>query len=197
MKTMFALALAAAPFGAGHAQDAGTPSTPTESSASIDPARLDAAQRLIGTMNIDDTLDRMFVSLAPLFADGVIGRLSQDPQTEAAVDNLVNNGEGGHDRLVAILSQEFMTSLHSRYPQLKKEIAREYAVDFTAAELDEITAFYSTGTGAKVLRLMPEIQKKIAAAGEKIGQEAGQEAGARAFDRAAREMLHMKGSPAT
>ena len=196
MTMMLGLALAAALLGGAYAQESATP-VPTTASPSTDAARLDAARRLIETMNIDGTLDRMFVSLTPLFAESVIGMLSQDPRIEAAVDNLINNGEGGHDRLVAILSQEFMQSLHSRYPQLKMEIAREYAADFTAAELDEITAFYSTGTGAKVLRLMPEIQEKITAAGRKIGERAGQEAGARAFDRAAREMLNKTDGHAT
>src|SRR3546814_6388071 len=82
-----------------------------------------------------------------------------------------------------------MTSLKVRYPEIEAAVAQEYAARFTAAELDEITAFYSSGTGAKVLRLMPEIQQVTAAAGRTIGQKAGEEAGRRAFERAGREML--------
>src|SRR3546814_6425381 len=83
----------------------------------------------------------------------------QNPASKAGVDELLANGEGGHDRFVAILSQEFMTSLKVRYPEIEAAVAQEYAARFTAAELDEITAFYSSGTGAKVLRLMPDIQR--------------------------------------
>src|SRR3546814_13308016 len=107
-------------------------------------------------MKLDATLDRMFVGMSPLFAEGVIGMLSQNPATKAGVDNLLANGEGGHDRFVAILSQEFMTSLRVRYPAIVAAVAQEYAASFTAAELDQLTAFSSSLTGAQVLRFMPD-----------------------------------------
>ncbi|RIA44583.1 uncharacterized protein DUF2059 [Hephaestia caeni] len=177
------------------AQDAASPAI--ERAAAVDPAALAAAKHLIVTMKLDATLDRMFVGMSPLFAESVIGMLSQNPATKAGMDNLLANGEGGHDRFVAILSQEFMTSLKARYPEIEAAVAHEYAARFTAVELDEITAFYSSGTGAKVLRLMPEIQQVTAAAGRTIGQKAGEEAGRRAFERAEREMLKINDRPST
>ncbi|MCM8732242.1 DUF2059 domain-containing protein [Hephaestia sp. GCM10023244] len=176
-------------------QDAASPVV--ESAAAVDPAALAAAADLLATMKLDDTLDRMFVGMSPLFAESVIGMLSQNPATKTSVDNLLANGEGGHDRFVAILSQEFMTALKARYPEIKTAVAREYAARFTAVELDEITAFYSSGTGAKVLRLIPEIQQVTAAAGSAIGEKAGEEAGRRAFERAEREMLKTNDRPST
>src|SRR3546814_11426494 len=121
----------------------------------------------------------------------------QNPASKAGVDNLLANGEGEHDRFVAILSQEFMTSLKVRYPEIEAAVAQEYAARFTAAELDEITAFYSSGTGATVLRLMPEIQQGTAAAGRTIGQKAGEEAGRPNGKAAGREMTKTNDRPTT
>ncbi len=46
------------------------------------------------------------------------------------------------------------------YESLKKEMVDIYAEAFTATELREINAFYQTPTGAKTIRLMPELMAK-------------------------------------
>src|SRR3546814_15842879 len=93
---LMTLALALTVPAAARAQDAAAPSAKND--AAVDPAALAAAKHLIATMKLDATLDRMFVGMSPLFAEGVIGMLSQNPATKAGVDNLLANGEGGHDR---------------------------------------------------------------------------------------------------
>lgn len=49
---------------------------------------------------------------------------------------------------------------------LRPEIARLYVEAFTEKELNEITAFYSTPTGQKVLTATPELMAKGAALGQ-------------------------------
>lgn len=57
---------------------------------------------------------------------------------------------------------------HLRYEALKPRLAAIYAAEFSAAELDEATAFYATPTGRKFLEKTPTLFSK----GAEIGQEA-------------------------
>ncbi|GAO40690.1 hypothetical protein SCH01S_51_00210 [Sphingomonas changbaiensis NBRC 104936] len=155
----------------------------------VDQERVAAARQLIGLLKLEDTYDRMFAQLTPIFGQAVIGILQADPATKAGYDLLINQGEGGQARLVAIIADEFMKSIRARYPQLKDRAAVEYAQAFTLAELRDMIAFYSSGTGAKALTIMPELQNRLTAAGREIGRAAGEEAGRRAFERAEKEML--------
>src|SRR3546814_8014137 len=74
---LMTIALALTVPAAARAQDAAAPSAKND--AAVDPAALAAAKHLIATMKLDATLDRMFVGMSPLFAEGVIGMLSQNP----------------------------------------------------------------------------------------------------------------------
>jgi hypothetical protein len=55
-------------------------------------------------------------------------------------------------------------------------MASVYANNFTAAELHDLTAFYKSPTGQKLLRMMPVITSQTMAVGQKFGQAAGEEA---------------------
>lgn len=180
----FALGLCCAAPQPAFAQ-APTPAAPGE----VDPARLAASRQLIALMKIEDSYDMMFKPLTPVFAQAVVGMMQGDPLTRAALQMLFTKGDGGQDRFVAILSDEFMRSMRARYPLLKEAAAAEYAKSFTEAELGDLIAFYSSGTGSKALTVLPDLQKRIAATSEQIGKVAGEEAGRRAFERAEREML--------
>lgn len=57
---------------------------------------------------------------------------------------------------------------HMSYAALKPEIARVYATEFSADELNEATAFYTTPTGQKFLARMPSLFSQ----GAQIGQAA-------------------------
>jgi hypothetical protein len=165
---------------------------PQAAAETASPARLAAARQLVGLLNLEQTLDQMFVPLMPVFAQAVIGALQGDPDTRDAMRVLLEKGEGGQDRFVTILSQEFFSSLRARYPDLKESAATEYAKTFSESELRDLIAFYTSGTGAKMLSLAPHLQKRLAAAGQEIGRKAGEEAGRRAFERAEQEMLPRK-----
>lgn len=155
----------------------------------VEQARLTASRQLLDLLHIERTYDQMFTPLMPLFAKAVIGMMQNDSKTRDAVTALIQKGEGGQDRLVAILSQEFFRSLRIRYPEMKEAAAAEYAKRFTEPELRDLIAFYSSGTGSKALQVLPELQKSIMATGQEVGRKAGEEAGRHAFERALREML--------
>ena len=160
--------------------------------AEVDAVRLAAAKRLLGMMKLEQTFDRMFVQLAPGFAQGVIGVMATEPDTKDAISALIARDPGNRDRMIAILSQEFLGSIQQRYPRLLARAAEEYAAAFTTEELTAIADFYATGAGAKALALMPQLQTSIGTAGQALGREAGEEAGRRAFAKIAHEMLPAK-----
>ena len=168
--------------------------TPPPVSANSEAPRLAAARRMIALFNLDDTLDRIYVQLSPVMAKAVIGILADDERAKPAMTTIMSR-ENGSERFVAIMSQELMTEMRSHYPELKERAAKQYAAAFTLDELTALTAFYSSGPGAKALRLMPELQRQMALEGQEIGRTAGSEAGKRAFERAAREILDIKPKP--
>ncbi|HET9509695.1 MAG TPA: DUF2059 domain-containing protein [Sphingomonas sp.] len=155
----------------------------------IEPARLEAAKRLVGAFNLEKTFDLMFVQLTPAFAQAVIGQMAMNPDTKDVIDTLITRDPGNRDRMVAVLSQEFLRSIQSRYPALLEKAAQEYAAAFTADEMTAIANFYASGPGAKALALVPQMQAKMSAHGEALGRQAGEEAGRRAFEKIARDIL--------
>lgn len=169
-------------------------SMPTNADSGADAARMEVARKLVSVMRLEDTLDKMFVSLAPVTAQGMIGAMQSDPAAKAPLDMLISQGEGGQDRLVAILSEEFLAALRAQYPAFLEQTAKEYAAVLTTEELQQIVVFYQTGAGAKMLQLTPELQNKMAKFGAEIGAVAGVEAATKGFERASEEMLPKNGN---
>jgi hypothetical protein len=160
------------------------------------PNQIAAAAKLVDLLRIEATLDTVFVQLSPGFAPSVIGVLATDARTKGTIEKLIDAAPENRDRMLAILSAEFLASVKRRFPEFKREIAKEYATAFTMAELEAITAFYSSGPGAKALAIMPQMQAKLATAGQAIGRVAGEEAGSRAFKKIEEEMLPDAKKPA-
>ena len=186
-RALLALLLAGAPVPA-----LAQPTPPVQPTA--DAATMAAAERLIAQMNVTATRDRVFVQLSPMFAQAVLGQLGSEPKTKAMIDTINAKAPENHDRMVTILSQEFMIAIKRQYPAYLKRVAAQYAAAFTADELNAIAGFYATGPGAKALRLLPELQAKMSADGRELGSVAGREAGARAFERITQEMSPENGS---
>ena len=156
---------------------------------SVDQSRLAAARALLDTMQIDRTLDSMFVQLAPNFATSVIGSMLTSEAGKPVVEQLIAKGTGGQPRLQQILADEFLTSISRQYPALKDKVAQEYATALTIDELTAINRFYTSGPGAKFLLVSPGLQQKLTLTGQSLGRVAGEEAGMRGIDRAIKEML--------
>jgi hypothetical protein len=163
-------------------------SAPTAPRKPVDPAALASAKKLLAMMHMDQLIDRLMTQMVSLMAPAVIGTLEHDETTRAAMEKLESQ-PNGRARLVAIFSEEFLKSMRARYQEVIDGAAQEYATLFTAQELDQTTAFYSSGAGAKFLALSPQLQQAVGVRAGEIGREAGIEAGQRAMKRAMQEIL--------
>ena len=166
-------------------------------SVPVDSAALAVARQIVAAVHTDQTLDRMMIQFASPFGTSVVNALLADPGSAPSINLLIKNGAGGRPKLEAIFSQEFMIAIRRTYPEIEESAAHEYARRFSANELRTILAFYSSGVGAKVLALMPEIQTTMAARGRELGMAAGKEAGEHGIARAKQEMLGMPTEPKT
>jgi hypothetical protein len=64
----------------------------------------------------------------------------------------------------------------ARLGELSNAMAAVYASNFSAAELHDLTAFYKSPTGQKLLQKTPVIAAQTMAAGQKFGQAAAADA---------------------
>lgn len=173
MKTLLLAAAALLAASSALSQPAPTPS-----------ANAQAFVELLGTEQI---LDTMFRDLSPLVGGHIVSELENTPATRLYVGDLVARLPGGRQRLIDIFAEEFLAEIRLAYPEVKAEAARVYQRHFTDAELDELHHFYSTGAGAKFLRLQPELQAEMRVFGQSKGRMAGEKVGPRGLQRAEAE----------
>jgi hypothetical protein len=137
--------------------------------ASDTDARLAAARRMMETTGA--------MALAAQLIDALEGQLvaalsQANPGREAQVRQVVTE----------LLLPEFRT----RVGELEAPILRIWADAFTAAEMEEIIAFYATPAGRKTLSVMPQLSQQSGMLGMAWGQRVAQEAFAK-HERALRE----------
>lgn len=164
---------------------------PSASTASVNektPA-LSEAGKLVDVLDMERLLDDLFGNLQGLFAGNVIAALERDQTQASFLKNLFENGRGGREKFAALLGEEFRAAMRAKYPDMKQTAAAEYARLFTVQELQELVAFFSTGTGAKWRSLSPQVEKAMGQWGERAGMEAGGTALMNALKRADTEML--------
>jgi hypothetical protein len=95
--------------------------------------------------------------LASILSADMIGQMTQAmtaqiwPKLQAAFGGKVDAAT------LAELRAEFEKSLKDFVVEATKDAPAIYAKHFTAQELREMTAFYRTPTGAKALRMMPQV----------------------------------------
>ncbi|EJF81793.1 DUF2059 domain-containing protein [Bartonella doshiae] len=102
---------------------------------------LDSARRAINAIRATDQFDGFLPNAARDLKNELIG---DDPNLANVISDIVDK-------------QAF--ALIKRRSDLEKEIAHVYAKYFTQAELDAITAFYSSDTGKKFLTGVPSIAR--------------------------------------
>lgn len=144
---------------------------------------LAAASLLVEKIQLERTLDQLFVNLKGMFAENVIAAMQRDDGNGAG-KRFFDNIPGGRDRFSRILGDEFLAALRRRYPEFKNATSDEYAKAFTLDELNSLNAFFSSGAGEKWLALSPQIEKAMGQWGEKAGMQAGAEAVTAAIARA-------------
>lgn len=160
-------------------------------------ARLEAARKLVELMGIEQVLRTSYRDLGPAMALASLGAMSAMPETAAVLAQLDQRVEGGRQRLLELIAEEATRGMSVQIPGLLEEIARDYASLFTAQELRDSIAFYGSPSGARIVALQPELQKRGRAHGEQAGREAGMEAGRRAMQRMLDELVASEAAPGT
>ncbi len=115
--------------------------------AAIKPSQLKAAEDLIAASNIESQMSAMYANM-------VTAASSQIPEDQKTKFKTI---------MLNFLSK------YMSFADLKQEMARIYAEEFTEAELKEITRFYLTPVGKKTIEKLPALQQKgIAMAQQKL-----------------------------
>ncbi len=143
MKSRRFLALAAVIIG-------GAITLATSRAADPDPEAVKAASALIDSMDMENLLTKSLETSL----DTQTKQFSQMGMSAAGVAELKTE-------MLAFM-KEVMA-----WEDLRPEFVRIYAESFTAAELNELTAFYQTPTGRKAASVMPDLMSK----GMVLGQE--------------------------
>jgi hypothetical protein len=117
-----------------------------------------AARELVDTMKLPD----QFKALLPT----IIQHLKP-----AIVQNRPDVGRD-FDAMMPVVQEK----MAARLGELSNAMAAVYASNFTAAELSDLTAFYKSPTGQKLLQKTPVIAAQTMAAGQKFGQAAAADA---------------------
>lgn len=148
----------------------------------VDPATLAEAHKLVSAIRVEDTINRMFVALAPTFAQSVVGALTGDAAGQALLA-AIDAKPGASDRFKALLASEYLGEIKKRVPHVLDELAVQYATLFTLDELRAINAFYGSGAGKKLVELQARVQQEMSTLGARVGAEAGRIAGEKAFEK--------------
>lgn len=186
-----ALAAAALVIMAPALAQASAQSTPAPGSAS-DPATLIAAERLLDVMGTTEQLSQTFQMMVPIMAKNAMAQLEAGQNSRPLFEQLTKGDYGRKQRLEAIFAEEFTNAIRMQIPRFKREFAREYAAAFTRTELETLSAFFASGTGAKYVAQTPALQTKLAGAGQRIGIEVGMVAAPKALQRAETELAETK-----
>jgi hypothetical protein len=134
-----------------------TPATPAEDA-------LAAARELVLTMRLTDQIKLILPSIAQAMKPAIVqGR----PQVEK-----------DFDALLPALLDSMMASAHG----VTEAAALIYARNFTAEEMREMTAFYRTPVGQKLLLKMPSVTQETIAAGQAWGRRIGAEVQSRMIE---------------
>lgn len=147
-----------------HAQDAAAEAAP------LDPARLAAAQKMVGYLLPDGSYARMMEQSMDQIVAMSMNSVMDLPMRDLAAlggvseQDLASAGEGTMREMMAILDPHFeerqtlsmrammsaMTGvMTSMEPKVREGLSEAYAAQFTAAELNEITRFFETPAGGK------------------------------------------------
>jgi hypothetical protein len=117
-----------------------------------------AARELVDTMKLPD----QFKAVLPT----IIQHLKP-----AIVQNRPDVGRD-FDAMMPVVQEK----MAARLGELSNAMAAVYASNFTAAELRDLTAFYKSPAGQKLLQKTPVIAAQTMAAGQKFGQAAAADA---------------------
>jgi hypothetical protein len=125
----------------------------------VDPKALEQSRRILELTNTQALGEQMLTMIIPQIVDLVA---AANPSKEAEVRQL--------------MKEYFEPSLREAIPELMDDCARVYARHFTAEELSELTAFYGTPLGKKLIATLPQVMVDLNQVGQKWGFTAAQRA---------------------
>lgn len=121
------------------------------------PDTLAAARELIVTMRAAD----YFKTIMPAIVQQLKPAIVQNrPQVER-----------DYDAIMPLM----LDSMNARVSEIIEQVAALYARNFTAAELNEVVAFYRGPTGQKFIQKLPLITQESMVIGQRFGQSIGAE----------------------
>jgi hypothetical protein len=137
-----------------------------------EPSRAPSAKAvaLVNLMHFDEQLDHTYAQVAPLVGAQMVAGLEKSPLTSGYLATLLAKLPGGQARLAKIGAEEFQQEVRKIYPDLKAAMAGAFDADFTASEIDDLTRFFSTGTGAKYLASQTIMQTQLQKAAQSVGE---------------------------
>jgi uncharacterized protein len=123
------------------------------------PDAITAAQELMTTMKATDQLK----AILPIILQNLKPAIVRNrPEVDRDFDEV---------------ARHFMEGFDARINEAIALTAAVYARNFSADELRELTAFYRTPLGQKMLQKLPVVMQESMAVGQRFGQEIGREAG--------------------
>lgn len=158
------------------------PPAASAAQAPIDPARLAAAEKLLLTMHCDDQYESIFSRLIPVITVQLMSGLGSNAKLSPTLRSYFTEPTT-RDKASRVFAEEAMKGFRAHYADLRKATAREYALVFTADELNQLTTFYSSPVGEKALAMLPQLQSKLMPLGMSVGQDVGKQAMLRTFER--------------
>jgi uncharacterized protein len=88
------------------------------------------------------------------------------------VQSLAARNNQPQDKVAGIVDQVLVPDLRALQPQFMASVANSYGHVFTAAELQQILAFYQTPTGMKLATLLPALTQQMISEGHAWMQQA-------------------------
>jgi uncharacterized protein len=95
---------------------------------------------------------------------------------------MIAQGRPAVERDYDAIMPQMLNTMFGRLTELSELMALVYARHFTAAELRDLTAFYRTPTGQKLLEKQPVVAQESMLAGQKFAQATGAELQQRIVD---------------
>ena len=89
---------------------------------------------------------------------------------------LIVRGDSSREREFNELLPKIMERMHTRMEAVLDANAQIYARHFTADKMRQVTAFYRTPAGLKLLQKQPEVFRESNALGQKFGEELAKDA---------------------
>ena len=141
----------------------------------IDPARLEAARKLIRTTTSDRLIDQV---LNMAIGQVTMLMVRMKPEKKKELSEIMHK-----------LGAEMKSS--RRKQELYEKIARIYAKHFTTEEMNKLIAFYETPVGRKFVQKMPEVMMESQRAGMEWGRSIAQDLFKRAKEEAKKKGIDL------